>query len=136
VINRQVFKVFGVGIWLEVVNKSQDNFDWFFRPSSEGFTKLSSLTSSTNSSIVLSVGNTSSVSQYILEVLLGLGDCETFDGFGSLIGVFIMHSKVSSWRFGDYVIGVVPLEVEGFLEYVVLPIIFIKYYFNINISNK
>ena len=135
VINCEVFKVFGVGIWLEVINKSQNDFDWFLGPSSESFSELSGLSGSSDSSVVFSIGDTSSVSEDVLEILFGFGDGETFDGFGSLIGVFIMNSEISGWRFSDYVRWVLPLEVAGFLEYVVFPITFINYYFNINITN-
>ena len=44
---------------------------------------------------MLSVGNTSSVSEDVFEILFGFGDGETFDGFSSLIGIFIMNSEIS-----------------------------------------
>jgi len=73
---------------------------------------------------MLSIRDTSSMSENILEILLGLGDGETFDSFGSLVGVFIMNSEVSGRRFSDYMMKSIPLEVEGFLEYVVFPMIY------------
>lgn len=71
------------------------------------------------------------MSKYVLEVLFSFGDGESFDCFSGLVGVFIMYPEVSCGRSGDYVMVVLPLEVAGFLEYVVFPIIFINYYFNI-----
>lgn len=71
------------------------------------------------------------MSEYVLEVLFGFGDGEPFDCFCGLVGVFIVYSEVSGGGSGDYVMVVLPLDVAGFLEYVVLPIILIIDYFNI-----
>ena len=115
VINGEVFKVFSVGIGFEIINKSQNNLDWFLWPSSESFAELSSLSGSTDSSVVFCVGNTSSVSEDVLEILFSLGDSKAFHCFCSFISVFIMDSEISSGWFGDYVFDGIPLEVEGFL---------------------
>ena len=122
VIDGKVFEIFSVGIGFEVIYKSQNNFDWFFGPSPKSFSELSSLTGSTDSSVVFCVRNASSVSEDVLEILLSFGDGKTFDCFSGLISVFIMDSEISCWRFSNYVFWYVPLEVEGFLEYVVFPI--------------
>ena len=125
VIDGKIFKVFSVGIGFEVIYESQNNLDWFLWPSSESFSELSRLSGSSDSSVVFSVRNTSSVSEDVLEILFGFGNGKTFNGFGSLISVFIMDSEISSWWFSDYVFVDIPLEVEGFLEYVVFPIILV-----------
>jgi len=58
----KVFEVFGIGVWFEVINKSQNDFDWFLGPSSQSFSELSGLSGSTDSSVVFSIGDASSVS--------------------------------------------------------------------------
>ena len=52
----------------------------------------------------------------ILEVLFSLGNGQSLDGFGGLVGILVMNSQVSSGAFCDYISAIVPLEVEGFLE--------------------
>ena len=101
VINRKIFKIFSIGVGLEVIYKTQNNLYWFLRPPSKGFSELSGLTSSTDSSVVFSIRYTSSMSQNILKILFGLGNWKAFNSLSSLIGVFIMNSEVSSWRFSD-----------------------------------
>ena len=100
-IDGKIFKVFSIGVGFEVVNESQDNLHWFLWPSSESFSELSGLSGSSDSSVVFSVRNTSSVSEDVFEILFSFGDSKAFDGFSSLISVFIMDSEISSWWFGD-----------------------------------
>ena len=50
---------------------------------------------------MLGVWDTSSVGEDILKVLLSLGNGESLDGLGSLVGVFIMDSEVFAGSLGD-----------------------------------
>jgi hypothetical protein len=36
------------------------------------------------------------VGEDILEILFGLGDSQSLDGFGSLVGILVMNSEISS----------------------------------------
>lgn len=96
VINHQVLQILGVAIGFKVVHKSQDRSDGLLGPSTESLTELSSLTGSTDSAEVFGEGNTTSMSENILEVLFSFGDGETLDGFGSLIGILIMDAEISA----------------------------------------
>jgi hypothetical protein len=60
------------------------------------------LSGSADASVVLGVGNASSVGKDVLEVLLSFSDGEALDGLGSLVGVLIMDSEVSAGGLGDY----------------------------------
>lgn len=95
VINGQIFKVLGVGVGFKIVDQSKHNSNRFLRPSSERLSELSSLASSTDTSVVSRVRNTSSVSKNILQILLGLGKCESLYSLGSLIGILVMNSEIS-----------------------------------------
>jgi hypothetical protein len=44
---------------------------------------------------VFGIGDASSVSEDVLEILFGFLNAESLDGFGGLIGVLIMNSKIS-----------------------------------------
>jgi hypothetical protein len=101
VINGEVLKVFGVGIGFEVVDQSKDGLHGLLGPSTEGLAELSSLSGSTDTSEVGGVGDAASVSEDILEVLLGLGDGQTLDCLGGLVGILVMNSEISSGAFGD-----------------------------------
>lgn len=101
VIDGEVLKVFGVGVGFEVVDQSEDGLDGLFGPSTEGLAELSSLSGSTDTAEVGGVGDAASVSEDILEVLLGLGDAQALDCFGGLVGILVMNSEVSSGGFGD-----------------------------------
>lgn len=96
VIDGKILKVLCVGVGFEVVDQSKDNLDRLFRPSTEGFSELSSLSGPTDTAIVGGVGNASPVSEDILEILLSLGNGESLDGFGSLVGILVMNSEISS----------------------------------------
>lgn len=95
VINGQIFKVLGVGVGLEVVDQSKHNSNRLLGPSSEGLSELSSLASSTDTSVVSSVRNTSPVSEDILQILPGLGKSEPLYSLGSLVGILVMNSEIS-----------------------------------------
>lgn len=62
VIDRQIFKIFGICVSLDIVDQPQDNSDRFFRPSSQSFAELSSLASSADTSEVGGVRDASFVS--------------------------------------------------------------------------
>jgi hypothetical protein len=115
-INRKIFQIFSICVGLKVVNKSKNNPDRFLWPSSECFAKFTGLSSSTDTSVVFGVRNTTSMSKDILEILFSLGYGKTLNCFSSLICIFIMHSKIFSGCSSDYVMKYLPLEVEGFLE--------------------
>jgi hypothetical protein len=116
VVDGEVFKVFSIGVGFQIVDQSEDNSDRLFRPSTESFSEFSSLSSSSDPTKVFEVGYTSSVSKNILEVLFSLGDGESLNGVGSLIGVFIVNSEVLGGGSGDYISEEVPLLTVGFLE--------------------
>ena len=44
---------------------------------------------------MLGVGNAASVGEDVLEVLFGLGDGESLDGFGGLVGILVVDSEIS-----------------------------------------
>lgn len=94
VIDAEVFEVFGVGVGFQVVDQSQNNSDGLFRPSTKSLTELGSLPGSTDTTEVLEVGYTSSVSKNVFEVLFSFGDGETLDSVGSFVGIFIVNSEV------------------------------------------
>ncbi len=96
VINGEVLKVFRVGIGFEVVDQSEDGLHGLLRPSTKGLAELSSLSGSTNTSEVGGVGDAASVSEDILEILLGLGDGQALDSLGGLVGILVMNSEISS----------------------------------------
>lgn len=50
---------------------------------------------------MLGVGDASSVSKDILKILFGLGEGESLDSLGGLVGVFIMDSEVFAGSLGD-----------------------------------
>ena len=54
------------------------------------------MSGSTDSSVMFGEGDTSSVCEDVFQVLLSFGDGETLDGFGSLIGIFIVDSEIFS----------------------------------------
>ena len=54
-----------------------------------------------DTSEVLGVGDASSVSKDILKILFGLGEGESLDSLGGLVGVFIMDSEVFAGSLGD-----------------------------------
>jgi hypothetical protein len=115
-VDGEIFKVFSIGVRFQIVDQSEDNSDRLFRPSTESLTEFSSLPSSSNTTEVLEVGYTSSVSKNILEVLFSFGDGESLNGVGSLIGIFIVNSEVLGGGSGDYISEEVPLLTVGFLE--------------------
>jgi hypothetical protein len=45
---------------------------------------------------MLGVGNAASVSKDVLEILFSLGDGKSLNGFGSLVGILVVDSKISS----------------------------------------
>lgn len=55
VINCEVFKILGVGVWFKVINEAEHNSDWFFRPSTEGLAEFGSLSGSTDSTEMLKI---------------------------------------------------------------------------------
>jgi hypothetical protein len=56
------------------------------------------------------------VGEDILEVLLGLGEGESLDCLGGLVGILVMDPEVPACALGNYISRMLPLEVEGFLE--------------------
>ena len=74
VINGKVLKVFSVCVGFKVVDQSEHSLHRLFGPSTESLAELSSLSSSTDTSEVGGVGDATSVSEDILEILLSLGD--------------------------------------------------------------
>lgn len=101
VIDGEVLKVFGISIGFEVVDQSEHDLHGLFGPSTEGLAELSSLSGSTDTAEVGGVRNATSVSEDILEVLLGFGDGQALDCFSGLVGILVMNSEVSSGAFGD-----------------------------------
>ena len=85
------------------MEEPENNFNRFFRPSTHGFSELSSLTCPSDSSIVFGVGDAPPVFQNIFEILFGFGEVHSLDGFGSLIGIFIMGTDVLSRGFGNLI---------------------------------
>jgi hypothetical protein len=116
VVDGEVLQVLDVGVGLEVVDQSEHSLHTLLGPSAEGLAELCGLAGSADASVVLGVGDAASVGEDVLEVLFGLGDGESLDGLGSLVGVLIVDSEVSAGGAGDWVSREVPLEVEGFLE--------------------
>ena len=94
--NSKVLKVFSICVGFEVVDQSEHGLHGLFGPSSEGLAELSSLTGSADASEVGGVGDAASVGEDILEILFGLGDSQSLDGFGSLVGILVMNSEISS----------------------------------------
>ena len=93
-IDGEILQVFSVCVRFEVINKSQNNSDRLFRPSTKSLTELSGLSSSTDSTEMFKVRNASSVSEDVLEVLFGFGDGEALDGVGCFIGIFVVDSEI------------------------------------------
>jgi hypothetical protein len=94
VVDGEIFKIFSIGVGLEIINKAENNSDRLLRPSTEGFSELSSLSGSTNSTKMFKIRDTSSMSEDILKVLFSLGNGEALDSVGSFIGVLIMDSEI------------------------------------------
>lgn len=101
VINDEVLQILGVGVGLKVVNESEDGSDGLFGPSTKGLAEFSSLSGSADASVVLGEGDASAVGEDVLEVLFGFGDGQALDGFGGLVGIFIMDAEVSAGTLGN-----------------------------------
>jgi hypothetical protein len=96
VVDGEVLEVLSIGVGLEVVDQSEYDFHGLLGPSSEGLSELGSLTGPADSAEVGGVGDAATVSEDVLEVLLGLGDCQTLHCLSSLIGILIMDAEVSA----------------------------------------
>ena len=73
VLDGEVFKVLGVGVGLQIVDQTEDDSDRFFGPSTESFTEFLGLSGSSDTTEVVQIGDTSSVGEDVLEILLGFG---------------------------------------------------------------
>ena len=128
VFDGQVLEVFSVGIWLQIVDQTEDDSDRFFGPSTESFTEFLGLPSSSYTTEVVQIGYTPSVGQDVFEILFGFGDRQTFNGISGLVCVFIMDSKILSWGSGNYDYGGIYLCWQwGFVNKLFYPLILIYY---------
>ena len=73
VVDCDVLEVLGVGVGFEILDQSENGVDGLLWPSTEGLSELFGLSSSSDSTIVLGVRNTSSLGEDILEISFGLG---------------------------------------------------------------